>query len=329
MKKNWVLSLCMLAALTLTMPLSSCSDDDEDEDILTSTDTDDDTSSEDNSSSDSENSEDSTENNNNSTNDNADYDPIADVGFITTEDGEELLVSSVTRDGSSWLSYNYNNTGLPKSAKWGSSTYSVSYNNPTKITGNGYTITLSFNYSGYVKKLTCKRTIDASSSYIISETTNFSYDESGHLIQSSSSYTESYVNNGSKISSSYSLSSNFTWVDGDLTEVLNYSNGKSTSTIDLSYTSTENKYQQPTMALLMYAFEDAMYSSDLFYVFGYFGYFGVGSAHLPNSSSISTKSLSPWFSYDLNSDGTINKEIVNGSSGDAHNYNYSYTSMAL
>ncbi len=320
----------MLGALSLPVLFTSCGDDDDDEkeemsanvDDESNTDTDDESSG----------SSESTP----TVNVNDAGDPLADVGFILCETGDTLLVSSIGRDGSSYMSYGYGSNGLPTSAAG----YTISYS-PLRIIKSPTYITPTYNVCGYIKKLSYSTTVDSSIDYVRSEVINCTYDDDGHLTRISSSCTDSYYVDklaNMSVAQVYSYTSNFTWSDGDLTSVSikegqtneTYENGVKVSSYsyddytfkrEITYSGDENVYLQPTMAILSCAMEFSCWNSGLLYQLGCAGLFGVGPAHLPDSCE---GDINVFFSYDLNDDGTISKENINGNITYAHSYTYSY-----
>ncbi|MCD8265683.1 MAG: DUF4595 domain-containing protein [Prevotellaceae bacterium] len=320
MNKNLVRLAMLLAAVTVSFAFASCSDDDDDdENAAESTETESQTEGE--TEADEDDTDDSGSSTDNSNDANADYQPIADIGIITTDDGEKLLVSSVEMDGSSYLVYSYNDDGLPTSASCYSNKYTMSYDPYSIKRSYFYNFSITFNNLGYVKKITFRSII--SSSFQSTETDNFSYDEEGHLTSVSSSCTQTSSDEYGTNSWKYSISSSLTWTDGDLIKV-SYS-GTNSGTITYSYSSEENKYKQPTMALIYNGLTYTVYNGEeLIYTLGFLGYFGVGTAHLP--SAYSCNSGSGVFGYSLNDNGTIDTE--SGFVGTSlHDYTYSYKSL--
>lgn len=213
-------------------------------------------------------------------------------------------------------SENYNDGSYWKSTQTGSCTF----------TKDGYiaSIKLTVKDDEYEKEDNYRYATNRNDSYTMS------YDNEGHLKSIAVTAKGTVTLNGQKFNVSGTMNLAFTWVDGNLVRaedkvVTSYGNLKDTSTDVVTYTygDERNRFCQPTYA-----------TSYLFDCIGEFseqlalsGLLGKGSAKLPVSFDyISTEqggldgdyedSGSETCRYELNSDGTIQKEYADYESFD-------------
>ncbi len=273
--------------------------------------------------------------------------PSEDVSIITTEDGDLLLVKSIS-GGSRYntVSFTYDSQGRCTSANcWGEWTSYFSYD-PYKMEiemddledgeEDAYSIDLSFNGSGYVYWAKLNDTWKEEG-YSGSETVyySFSYDSDGHLTKVSFSDSWSEVEDGDRYSGSDNGDMTITWESGDITKVVvndketedGYTD-ESKDTYTYEYGSTQNEYRQYLLATTIGLSDWVTGFADLSFI----GYLGKGTAHLPTSCKYEyegnedgdtySDTYSDTFSYEKNSDGTIKTEKWDGET-----YNYTYTSL--
>ncbi len=272
--------------------------------------------------------------------------PSEDVSIITTEDGDRLLVKSIS---SPWhydvVSFTYDSQGRCTSANcWDEWTllfsyapYKVAYDD-TYAEDETYSFDFSFNGSGYIYWANIKYSEEDEEydeSYSVSESYSYSYDSDGHLTKVSASYSESGIEDGYKYSGSGNADMTVTWESGDITQVVLSVKEKeggytyeSKDTYKYEYGSTQNEYKQYVLAIVEEPYDWMTEWVDLAFI----GYFGKGTAHLPTSYKYEYEENddgytdngtgSQTFSYEKNSDGTIKTETWEGQT-----YNYTYTSL--
>ncbi len=241
--------------------------------------------------------------------------PKVGVSIITTNDGEELVLT----DYGNYMHFSYDSQGRCTSATGGEADYKMSYD-PYKVTVDFddelISLSFSFNGSGYVSKI----------SYSYEEedyigTVNLSYDSDGHLTKAAESYK------GSDKWSSWSgtATATYTWKSGDMTKVV--VDWKDVDTEDGTYTehnewtyeysSTVNDYKQITRLI-----NDGFEGTEISFLWdlGFIGYFGKGTTHLPVSYNVtyeedddgekwSGSSSSCTWTYTKNSNGTLKEGI--------------------
>ncbi len=315
MKKNLSFLICMLGALSLPVLFASCGDDDEgDEKEEVSATVEDDDSNAGTEDESGGGSEDTTV-----TNDvNVDGEVTANVCYIVTDAGDTLLLSSIERDGSSYMSYGLASNGLPTSVTGYTITYSPSFKLYAKNVSYAFTV----NSLGYIKSY--KYTYFMTSADTYTETADFTYDDAGHLIKATSTAKNLYDDGIDSYSSSTNYSSTFTWNDdGDLTKAT-IKFGTYEETREISYLDTENTSRQPLLGILLGVLSGCVFNDNVIGQLGSQGFFGAGTTHLPAQCNDDL-----FFSYELNDDGTISKEVsaqfysISYDIG-SHTYTYSY-----
>ncbi len=241
--------------------------------------------------------------------------PKAGVSIITTNDGEELVLT----DYGGYMHFTYDSQGRCTSSTGNEDDYIMSYD-PFEVTvDEPISLSFSFNGSGYVSKISYSYEEDD-----FSGTVNLSYDSDGHLTKAAESYK------GSDKWSSWSgtTTATYTWKSGDMTKVVvdwkdvDTEDGTYTSHTEYTYeySSTVNEYKQITR-LINDGFEGAEipFLSEL----GFIGYFGRGTTHLPMSYNVtyeeddngkkwSGSSSSGTWTYTKNSNGTLKEAIDSG-----------------
>lgn len=194
------------------------------------------------------------------------------------------------------------------------------------FTKNGYiaSLKLTVKEEEYDKDDDSRYTSNRNDSYTLS------YDNEGHLKSAVCTVKGTVTENGQKFNISGTLNFALTWVDGNLMRVeaksvASYGNLKPTGTDVVTYTYGDepNRFCQPTYAT-SYLFD---YFGDFYEGLALAGLLGKGSAKLPVSFDyISTEqggldgdyeySGSETCRYELNSDGTIQKEYADYESFD-------------
>ncbi len=271
--------------------------------------------------------------------DDAPSSPSDDGSVITTNDGDRLLVKSISEGPKDQtLSFNYDSQGRCTSANcWNDWTMYFSYD-PYKVEWddntnsiNDCSLDFSFNSSGYISKVNWKyyeEDYEFDESYNGSESYSYSYDSDGHLTKVSVSYSGSGMEDGYKYSGSGNAEMTVTWRSGDITQVVLSGKEKEggetyefKETHKYEYSSTQNEYQQYVLAIVEDAYEWMTAWADLAFI----GYFGKGTAHLPTSWECEDEygyTYSSTSSYTKNNDGTIKTEKWNSGT-----YNYTYMSL--
>jgi len=250
--------------------------------------------------------------------------PKADNSYITTEDGEKLLMTS---DGHN--TYSYNTEGLPTG--WGARC-SISYD-PQQLSNNDreyYDFTL--NGAGYISAVSGTYEDKYGKG---TERVTFSYDGSGHLVKVSASGSETYYEDGEKYTESGSATTILTWTNGNLTKVeCKYSGNDDgdkysetetyTFDYDDDYTNSIGQFSHS----LTYAYNFL----DEFEELAFLGFYGKSSKQLPSKltekctesdeggTDSDTYTHTYTASYTFNSNGTLRAEKFGYS-----NYNYSYS----
>lgn len=252
--------------------------------------------------------------------------PNAGNSYITTADGEKLLMTSDGHD-----SYSYNADGLPTSWGWGS--YSISYdpqrlsysdreNYDFTLNGAGYFSAVSGTYEDEYRKGSYRAT--------------FSYDGSGHLVKVSESGSETYYEDGEKYTETGSATTILTWTNGNLTKVeWKYSgnddgdkySGTETYTFDYDGDYANPLGQFSHSLTYVYDFMDGC--EDL----AFFGFYGKSSKQLPSkitekwteTDSEGTYSDTDIYtaSYTFNGNGTLKTEKFM-----YFTYSYAYSSYS-
>ena len=247
-----------------------------------------------------------------SSDDEEDGAPQTDNYYITTNDGERLLL---TRVGN--YSFEYDSNGLLSACNLYGVRCNVSFAQ-NKITDNdGYTANFKLNGKGYISSLTYKNdgeyAVDICSS-------NFSYDGNGRLVSVSGNYSE----DGDK----GNFNSKFTYDNGRLTKVITTVSGvdegerySETETAVLKYDNgaVSNVLGQYSMSLAEMYYDSDEFSDALFLL----GYLGKPSSYFPSGvdwtfadSEGGNNTSTDRFSYSFNSDGTLARE-------DGMSYSYS------
>ncbi len=262
--------------------------------------------------------------------------PSSDGAIIKTDDGAQLLLSSIKYGSSTEYKFTYDEEGRCTYVYGDCYDYDISYN-PYKIICDDedqdeMKLNFSFNGSGYVTKISgswsSKGTNWEDSGTC---TINISYD-GDHPTKITESYSGKETDEEDKYSWSGSVTATLTWKNDNMTK-MNYTwketdsdgdNWSETGSYTYDYGNTSNEYKQHTLAL-----NKAYWEIDFMEDLGFIGYFGKGTSNLPTSCEVEyteedgyeySKSYS--CSYTKNSNGTINTEKSNNTT-----YTYSYTSL--
>lgn len=259
--------------------------------------------------------------------------PKADNSYITTVDGDKLLLTSNGEH-----SFEYNSEGILTSfgnRNYSDENYKISFN-PCKITDdNDHELNFRLNGAGFISEFTesFDRQEGEDSRKGVGKA-SYSYDGSGHLTKVVTNYTYSGTDFGESYYTSGKSTTIFTWKNGNLVKaVTNYEGDEdgdkfyATDTFILSYGDNANPLGQFSQSLERVYDEtiiDDSYIADLCFV----GFFGKPSNYFPqrieeqSTESDGYNDYYEWddMSYFFNSNGTLAREYFYGS-----NYYYSYS----
>lgn len=204
--------------------------------------------------------------------------------------------------------------------------------NSVYFDSEGMGMKVAFNQKGYITKLSGSWNENeegevSSGSLSIS----FTYDKSNHITSTTLTSDEKEIYEGIEFKYSGTGKSTYTWSNDNLvnitTKYVDYENGEKSETIDkydITYNEgMENKTRQIPVVLSYYLIDYDISSVAIV------GLFGVGPKNLPeiiiNEYTEDGESYEPYetnVSYELNSDGTIKSENIDGEIQD-----YAYTAI--
>jgi len=259
--------------------------------------------------------------------------PKADNSYITTEDGDKLLLT-----GNGVQSFEYNTEGI-LTAFGCYSDYKISFD-PCKITyDNDRELTFSLNGAGFINKM--------SESYSYQEKdysakgyseASYSYDGSGHLTKFVTNETYSGIDYGEEFNESATSTTILTWANGNLVKaVTNYELNEdgemfsATDTYTISYgnDAVKNPLGQFTQSLSR-VYDDMIddnYIAELCFV----GLFGKPSDYFPTIIEWQSTNSDGYndqrkyaATYYFNNNGTLASENFYGT-----NYYYSYSNAPV
>lgn len=246
-----------------------------------------------------------------SSDDEEDGAPKTDNYYITTNDGERLLL---TRVGN--YSFEYDSKGLLSSCNVYGDKYDISFAQ-NKITSDyGYTATFKLNGSGYISSITFLYEGDDTNT----GTTNFAYDGSGRLVSVSGNYSD----DGDKGSFTCKLTYNNgklvkTVYEGESVEDGERFTEKETSVVNYDNNAMVNILGQCSKNMVEIALDVDEIGNALFLT----GYLGKPSSYFPTSvdceysdSEGYNESDTESYRYTFNSNGTLATE-------DGMSYSYS------
>lgn len=245
------------------------------------------------------------------------------AGKVTTQDGTQLLL---TRVGNT--NFTYNSAGKLSKVEDDGDNYTVTYN-PLTFTDKSsnysdvYKVTL--NGAGYASKME----ISYQATYSDGDegqdaTITFSYDSNGHITKMAGSSTDYEYEDGERLAEKSTMSCTFSWSSNKLTKIAYQAKNSTASyTEDITFRyDAEDGYENALHQFASSYWGESEFDDITF--LSYLGLLGKGGDYLPTSCTKITVSTDEEdgseghattipFSYNFNSDGSLNYENHNGS----------------